>query len=148
MRLLIFLLLNFIIGFISDIVLNDLSREPLSTIIPSKIIQSLSSYFKKKSIIQAALYAGVTVAIVLIPIIIITRLYFDIYKEKLLFIGLAFVTGYVADILIDNYNLLGSSLKPYYRQAGSGFWGGFAIAFSVSISFMIQEYILPYVNKK
>ena len=143
MKVSTFLFINFIIGFISDIILNDLSRKPASTIFPSKIIQSLNSYFVNKSIIQAANYAGLTVIIVLIPTILLFNLYFNLFENKLLFTIVSFITGFISDIIIDKMNLFGNSLKPFYKLAGSGFWGGMAIAFSVFLSYLIQIYLLP-----
>ena len=143
MKVSTFLFINFIVGFISDIILNDLSRKPASTIFPSKIIQSLNSYFVNKSIIQAAIYAGLTVIIVLIPTILLFNLYFNLFENKLLFTIVSFITGFISDIIIDKMNLFGNSLKPFYKLAGSGFWGGMAIAFSVFLSYLIQIYLLP-----
>lgn len=138
MKLFTFVFINFIVGFISDIILNDLSRRP-----STKIIQSLYIYFKHKSIIQAAIYAALTVIIVLIPTIIIFNLFFDVFENKILFTGFSFVTGYIADVIIDKLNIFGNTLKPYYKLAGSGLWGGIALAFSVVISYLIQIYLLP-----
>lgn len=138
-----FLFINFIVGFISDIILNDLSRKPASQVFPSKIIQSLNIYFLNKSIIQAGIYAGLTVVVVLIPTIILFNLYFDIFENKLLFTIFSFITGFISDIIIDKLNIFGNTLKPFYKLAGSGVWGGLAIVFSVVISYLIQIYLLP-----
>lgn len=138
-----FLFINFIVGFIADIFLNDLSRKPASRLFPSKIIQSLNIYFINKSIIQAAIYAGLTVIVVLIPTIILFNLYFDVFENKLLFTIFSFITGFISDIIIDKLNIFGNTLKPFYKLAGSGLLGGLAIAFSVVISYLIQIYLLP-----
>ena len=53
------------------------------------------------------------------------------------------ITGFISDIIIDKMNIFGNTLKPFYKLAGSGFWGGLAIAFSVVISYLIQIYLLP-----
>jgi hypothetical protein len=142
MKTIIFLLINFIVGFVSDIILNDLSRKPASRIFQSKIIRSLRPYFIRKSIIQAAIYAGITVVIVLLPTIYIFNIYFDVFENIFNFILLSFCMGYIADILIDKLNIFGKTLKPYYNIAGSGLWGGMAIMFSVIISYIIQFVIL------
>ena len=138
-----FLFINFIVGFIADVILNDLSRKPASQVFPSKIIQSLNIYFINKSIIQAAIYAGLTVVVVLIPTIYLFNLYFDIFENKLLFTIFSFITGFISDIIIDKLNIFGNTLKPFYKLAGSGLWGGLAIAFSVIVSYLIQIYLLP-----
>ena len=138
-----FLFINFIVGFIADVILNDLSRKPASQLFPSKIIQSLNIYFINKSIIQAAIYAGLTVIFVLIPTIYLFNLYLDVFENKLLFTIFSFITGFISDIIIDKLNIFGNTLKPFYKLAGSGLWGGLAIAFSVVISYLIQIYLLP-----
>lgn len=143
MNIFTFLFINFIVAFVSDILLNDLSRKPLSLVFPSKIIQSLHIYFVNKSIVQAGIYAGLTVLIVLIPTILLFNLYFDVFRNKVLFSIFSFITGFISDIIIDKMNIFGNSLKPFYKLAGSGFWGGLAIAFSVCLSYIIQIYILP-----
>ena len=71
-----FIFINFIVGFISDIVLNDLSRMKN---IDMPIIKSLQPYFNKKSIVEAAFYAGLTVVLTLIPILILHKYLLPIF---------------------------------------------------------------------
>lgn len=138
-----FVFLNFIVGFVSDIVLNDLS---CMSSIKSDIIKSLCGYFKNKKIIEAAVLAGITVVIVLIPTII---MFIYIKKTKLLINELAllnilgFIFGYIFDILIEKLDIFGETLRPYYKVAGSGFYGGLALMFSINLSYIIQMYLLP-----
>ena len=146
MNIITFLFINFLIGFISDIILNDLSRKPASLIFSSKIIKSLNIYFINKSIIQAGIYAGLTVVFVLLPTIIIFNMYYDIFDNKILFTIFSFITGYLSDIIIETLNIFGDTLKPFYKIAGSGLWGGLAIAFSVILSYLIQIYLLPILK--
>ena len=143
MKIITFLFINFVVGFLSDIILNDLSRQPASELFKSKIIQSLKIYFKNKSIIHAAFNAGITVVIILIPTILLFTLYSNIFENKILFIFSTFVMGFIADIIIDKLNIFGDTLKPFYKLAGSGLLGGLAIVFSVIISYLIQIYLLP-----
>jgi uncharacterized membrane protein len=143
MKIITFLFINFVVGFLSDIILNDLSRQPASELFKSKIIQSLNIYFKNKSIIHAAFNAGITVVIILIPTILLFTLYSNIFENKILFIFSTFVMGFIADIIIDKLNIFGDTLKPFYKLAGSGLLGGLAIVFSVIISYLIQIYLLP-----
>ena len=143
MNIFTFLFINFIVGFISDIILNDLSRKPAALLFSSQIIQSLNMYFMNKSIIQAAIYAGITVLIILIPAIVLFNMYFNVFENMILFTGFSFLVGFIADIIIDKMNIFGNSLKPYYKLAGSGLLGGLAISFSVVISYVLQIYLLP-----
>jgi len=55
----------------------------------------------------------------------------------------SFVLGFVADIVIDNLKIFGSTLDEYYRIAGAGLWGAFAIVMSVIVSYIVQKYLLP-----
>jgi len=132
-----FIFINFIVGFISDIILNDLSK---SSFINSPIIKSLQPYFKKKLIIEAGFYAGLTVVLTLIPILILHKYLVPLFDipELILLILLGFIIGYIIDILIEKLDIFGASLHQYYKLAGSGFYGGLAIVFSIIISYVIQ----------
>ena len=137
-----FIFINFIVSFISDIILNDLSN---SSYINSPIIKSLQPYFKNKLIIEAAFYAGLTVILTLIPIVIMHKYLLPLLKipEILLIILLGFIIGYLVDILIEKLDIFGTTLHHYYKLAGSGFYGGLAIVFSIIISYILQIYLLP-----
>ena len=137
-----FIFINFIVSFLSDIILNDLSQSPF---INSPIIKSLKKYFDKKYIIEAAFYAGLTVVLSLIPILILHKYLLPIFNipEILLLIILGFIIGYLVDILIEKLDIFGPSLHKYYKLAGSGFYGGLAIVFSIIVSYILQIYLLP-----
>ena len=135
-----FLLLNGIIGFFSDIILNLLSTKinVLSTLIP---------YFNHHSMFRAALYASITVLIVVTIIVGIYKLMFNKYlpttlKECIVFFIITFIIGYIADIVIYRINIF-PKLKLYYKEFGDGLWGALAILFSVVLSY----FILYYYNK-
>ena len=137
-----FIFINFIVGFTSDIVLNDMSKMRN---IDVPIIKSLQIYFEKKYIIEAAFYAGLTVIITLIPILILHNYLLPILQidELFLLIILGFIIGYIVDILIKKLDIFGPSLHKYYKLAGSGFYGGLAIVFSIIVSYLLQIYLLP-----
>lgn len=120
------LIINFVIGFISDIVLNVLSRYKVT-----QILSSLLPYFKENGILKSAILAGITTYIS-------AYITLNIFGQSI--IG-AFVVGYILDIVIDKYNIFGDSLKPYYKTAGSGLWGGIAIMFAMIISLFIIKNI-------
>lgn len=136
----LFILLNFIISLFSDILLNDLSKN-------FGIITELKPYFLNKSIIIAGVYAGVTIISALIPVMIISKYIFGFYtpynlNQLLKFNILAFIIGYIYDIFIEKANIF-NGLDQYYKKYGSGFWGAFAFILSITISYIIQKYILP-----
>ena len=151
MKLFTFVFINFVVSFISDIVLNDLSNPPQPFIFNSEIINSLQTYFKNKSIIVAGIYAGITICLSLLLVCFISELLFRFYVpnnlyELLLFCGLAFPIGFLIDIVIDKLNIFGKSLQPYYKIAGSGLWGAIAFIFSIVISYSLQKYVVPLLS--
>ena len=141
-----FIFINFIVSFISDIILNDLSQ---SSYINSPIIKSLQPYFQKKSIVEAAFYAGLTVVLTLIPILILHKYLLPIFDipELLLLIILGFIIGYIIDIFIEKIDIFGPTLHKYYTLAGSGFYGALAIIFSIIVSYYIQLIFIEGYDK-
>ena len=109
-----FIFVNFIVSFMSDIFLNDIANKQLFKT-RSAILLSLQSYFKEKSIIISASAAGLTVILCLIITSLISKLIFNYYLPNNLyklfsFNILAFIIGYIADILIDRFDIFGRSL--------------------------------------
>lgn len=147
-----FIFVNFIVSLFSDIILNDLANKKLYNT-QSKIILSLDSYFKNKSIMISGIYAGLTVIICLIFTTFISKLIFNFYlpnnlRELFFFNILSFITGYIADILIDRLDIFGKSLHNYYKIAGSGFWGAIAFLFSINISYFINLILCELITRK
>ena len=135
MQDILFLLSNSLIGFTSDIVLNYLSNYKILN------LDTLKPYFKNKSTFKAALYAMITVLIIIVIIMQTFKLYYnktlpENINETLVYLLLTFVIGYIADIIIHKLNIF-PKLKLYYKVIGSGLWGGFAILFSVSTSLLL-----------
>ena len=143
MKVISFIFINFIVSFLSDIILNDLSKTSISP-----VIQSLEIYFKDKSIIYSAFLAGITIVLALIITMLFTSILFGFYVpssnyELIRFLCVGFIIGYIIDILIDQYNIFGNSLDKYYKIAGAGLWGAVAFIFSIGISYIIQKFLLP-----
>jgi hypothetical protein len=139
-----FLFLNFAIGFFSDLVLNILSRSS-SYSIPA--IRALKPYFNHyNSPILPAVYAGLTVLSVLLITIFFSYFLFGFAsplnrKQLYPFLLLSFPIGYLADILIYKLQIFGSSLNPFYKIAGAGFWGAMSFIFAISVAFFLQQII-------
>ena len=134
-----FILINGLVGFFSDIILNGLSNYKLMN------LNTLRPYFNHHSIIGAASLASITVVIVVYIICFLYKLLYDKYlpetnRERIVFIILTFIIGYIADILIHRLNIF-PKLKLYYKVVGGGLWGGLAITFSVILSYLILYYI-------
>lgn len=132
-----FVLLNFLIAFVSDLVLNALSRSPYSP----AAVQALRSYFGKRVIVPAFL-AGLTVVTVLLLTMVLSELVFHFTaprntRQLVLFLLLAAPLGFVADIVIYRGQVFGASLNPFYKIAGAGFWGALAFLFAIGLSYLV-----------
>lgn len=140
MNIYIFLVINFIVSFISDIFLRVLS-------INYNIITSLKPYFRSITIIESCLYASIIIEIALIITIFFSKFIngFIIPNnniELLRFSLLAFIIGYIIDILIYKTRLF-NNLDLYYKENGAGFWGSMAFVFSILISYYITQILNP-----
>lgn len=139
MNIHIFLIINFIIGFVSDIVLNKLSYYNFMK------LNTLRPYFENKTIMVAALYAGITVYVIVGIISIVFRIFNKRYlpstqKEYIIYLLLTFVIGFIADYIIYWIDIF-PKLELYYKEVGKGLWGGLAILFSVMIGLLIKHII-------
>lgn len=135
----IFMFLNFAISFMSDIMLNILSTN-------FNIVKSLQPYFYKQSIIKCAFDAGLTVLFALVINMFFSYMLFGFVVPNnvtnlIQFCMLAFLIGYILDILIYKFKIFGDRLNVYYKTLGAGFWGGLAFVFSIVISYFIQKNI-------
>lgn len=152
MKLITFLILNFIVSAVSDIVLNDLANNKGPKFIKSDIISSLKLYFQHKSIIVSSMYAGLTICFAVIMLSLISKQTLGYYvpsnfKQLLVYLFIAFIIGFLLDIAIDKLNIFGNSLHSYYKLAGAGLLGALAFIFSIVISYIIQKYLLPLLVK-
>ena len=95
MKVIIFITIVFIVSLLSDIMLNLLSKNRLTKEYNLKIILSLKPYFKNKSMIQSAVYAGITIIVALLINMLISKTIFGFYvprnnSELIKFICIAF----------------------------------------------------------
>jgi hypothetical protein len=133
-----FILVNFVVSAISDLVLNILSRQNISP----KEITSLKSYFDLHSPITTAIYAGLTVVSVLIVNILLANILFKFsiptnISQLFIFILIAYPLGYFADIFIYKYSVFGNELDEYYETTGAGVWGALAFVFAIIASYTL-----------
>lgn len=136
---LIFVLLNFFIGFFSDIVLNI-----------TNLVPSLTPYFKNKTIIGSAFYAGLTIVAALVITESISSMIFGFsiplqMEQFYKFIILTAIVGYLADWYIYKTKVFGSDLDQYYKSLGVGFWGSAAFIVSVVISYFLLKVYQIYL---
>lgn len=139
----LFIIINFCVAYVSDNVLNDLSKYS-----KIKAFTSLSAYFKKKSIVGAGIYAGLTVAVATIILMILYKVVFNTYLPNtkshhlfsstfmvyFIFFILAYCIGYALDILIYRMNVF-DDLEPFYNEMGAGNGGALSFLFSLILSF-------------
>jgi hypothetical protein len=115
-------------------VLNDLSKY--SNI---KAFSSLAPYFKNKSIVVAGIYAGLTVAIATLALMLLYRMIFNVYLPNapstyFVFFVMAYAIGYALDVFIYKMNIF-NNLQPFYNEVGAGNGGALSFLFSLSLSF-------------
>jgi hypothetical protein len=139
----LFIIINFCVAYVSDNVLNDLSKYS-----KIKAFRSLSPYFKKKSIVGAGIYAGLTVAIATILLMIIYNTIFNTYLPNtssfkyssstfmvyFIFFIIAYLIGYAMDVFIYKMNIF-DNLQTFYKEVGAGNGGALSFIFSLSLSF-------------
>ena len=139
MNVFLFIIINFFVGFFSDIVLNI-----------TNIVTSLKPYFTNKTMIESAIYAGITIVIALLVTMFFSEILFHFtvpnnIQELMKFSVLAFFIGYISDYFIYYMHVFGNRLDLYYKTLGIGFWGAMAFLFSILISYFIQKYIIPHI---
>jgi hypothetical protein len=140
MKIFTFLSINFVISFLSDILLYNLSTK-------FNIIPSLKSYYYNQSILKCGFDAAITIEVALIITMIVSWCIFGILIPKnnnqlFYFCILAFIIGYIIDKCIEKLHIFGHRLDEYYKTYGSGFWGASAFLFSILISYFIEKKIL------
>ena len=141
---LLFILINFCVAYVSDNVLNDLSKYS-----KIKAFSSLSSYFKNKSIVVAGVYAGLTVAIATIALMFLYRMIFNEYLPTdsgtlTAYFVMAYAIGYALDVFIYKMNIF-NNLQPFYNEVGAGNGGALSFLFSLAVSFGLLK-IVKYLT--
>ena len=140
----LFILFNFIIGFVSDLILNYLSTNNI-------FVKSLKPYFENKNFIVAGVYAGLTIVIALIVLIYLSKIIFKFkvpnkLSEVIKYLILAYIIGYIFDYLIYKFKIF-DGLDQYYKELGVGHWGALAFIFSIILSLITQKFIIKDYNK-
>jgi hypothetical protein len=140
MKLSIFILVAFVVGFICDVVLNDLSKR-------TKLFSSLTPYYNSESITKLAIYSGIIISGATIILMLLFFLLFKKYLptnmfETLMFFLIAYIWGYILDVVIDKTELFGKLLKPFYKEFGSGNSGAIAFIFALVLSLFIFKVVL------
>lgn len=139
----LFIIINFCVAYVSDNVLNDLSKYS-----KIKAFKSLSPYFKKKSIVGAGIYAGLTIAVATILLIILYNAIFNSYLPNtssfkfssstfmayFIFFIIAYFIGYALDVFIYKMNIF-DNLQTFYKEVGAGNGGAVSFIFSLTLSF-------------
>jgi len=130
-----FVFTNFFVAFFSDIALNLFGFIP-----------SLRSYFQDKTVIESAIYAGLTVFFALLITMTLAKIFFGFTvpttnSTLVNYCILAFALGYLIDIFINRFHVFGHSLDLYYTTLGEGFWGAVAFVFSILVSYFFMKIV-------
>jgi hypothetical protein len=150
----LFIIINFCVAYVSDNILNDLSKY--SNI---KAFKSLLPYFKKKSIIGAGIYAGITVAFATILLMILYKTIFNTYLPStssfhfvsstfiayFIFFAMAYFIGYVFDVFIYRMNIF-DNLQAFYKEVGAGNGGALSFLFSLALSFVLLKMVIYLIE--
>jgi hypothetical protein len=141
----LFIIINFFVSYVSDNVLNDLSKYT-----PYKALTSLAPYFKNKSIVVAGIYAGLTVVFATILLMLFNRLFLNTYlpesrSEFIITILTAYVIGYALDVFIYKMNIF-DNLQLFYKTVGAGNGGALSFLFSLIISFIVLKLVFFLVD--
>jgi hypothetical protein len=145
----LFVIINFCVAYVSDNVLNDLSKYS-----KIKAFKSLSPYFKNNSIVGAGIYAGLTVVVATILLVILYNAIFNTYLPNtssftfsssvfmayLLFFIIAYFIGYALDVFIYKMNIF-DNLQTFYKEVGAGNGGALSFLFSLILSFGILNLV-------
>ena len=136
-----FVFVNFLVSATADIVLNDMANH-------YSLFVSLKPYFREKSVLYAALLAGLTVAGATVLLLPLSKIIFKFYtpttfKQLALFLALSYPLGFIIDKMIEKMEIFGPTLIPFYKKYGSGHSGAIAFVFSLFISFLLQKYLIP-----
>ena len=142
----LFIIINFCVSYVSDTVLNDLSKYT-----HVKAFTSLAPYFKNKPIVLAGIYAGITVSLATILLLLFTRQFLNTYlpttnSEFAATILIAYVIGYALDVFIYKMNLF-DNLEPFYKIVGAGNGGALSFIFSLIVSFITLHVIFFLVGE-
>lgn len=145
----LFVIINFCVAYVSDNVLNDLSKHS-----KIKTFKSLLPYFKKKTIVGAGIYAGLTVAIATIIVMMFYKPIFNTYLPDttsltrsfsvfmvyFTFFVIAYIIGYALDVFIYKMNIF-DNLQPFYNEVGAGNGGAVSFLFSLAVSFIVLKLV-------
>lgn len=142
----LFIIINFCVSYVSDNVLSDLSKYT-----HVKAFTSLAPYFKNKPIVLAGIYAGITVSLATILLLLFTRQFLNTYlpttnSEFAATILIAYVIGYALDVFIYKMNLF-DNLEPFYKIVGAGNGGALSFIFSLIVSFITLHVIFFLVGE-
>jgi hypothetical protein len=147
---LLFIIINFCVAYVSDNVLNDLSKYS-----KIKTFKSLSPYFKKKSIVGAGIYAGLTIVTATIILMVSYNTIFNTYLPDttsfkyfstafmtyFIFFVIAYLIGYALDVFIYRMNIF-DNLQPFYNEVGAGNGGALSFLFSLIVSLVVLKLVI------
>ena len=129
----------FVISLISDIILHYLAIQPHA----NTLLKSLRPYYKAYGHILSPLFAAITVVVVFLIQIstwyaIYSHPFPTSYIQTWIFMGMAVLYGYVADVFIYKFQVFGNTLEKYYAIPGAHVWGILAYLFALIGAFTMM----------
>ena len=146
-----FIGMNVMLSAMITIILHDMSRPPISEWIESPIIDSLTSYYKNRSIIQTAFYSGFTHFIIIFISMVISYFAFQFKYPKtalqLVYLyGVVFPVAFIVAYLSKYLDIIGD-LEAYYEEINPGVAEGVRSLITVTASYGFMKFFLSFICK-
>jgi len=139
MNTLLFLsVILFLVGFVSDLILQKTPGVPA--------IELLKPFWDQYGTYGSAALAGLTTLGAGLVVLTLSYLFFTVmgvqsnpWAYLLMTLAIAFVFGFFIDIMMNRDNWFGPSLRRWYDGMGevnAAMWGGLALVFTVGIALL------------
>ena len=151
MHLFTFIGINVMLTVIITVVLFDMSRPPISDWIHSPILDSLTTYYKNRSITQIAISTGLTKTIILLCSMLISFFAFRFSYprtaiELVYFYCIVFPISFIVAYLLRYVNLE-DDLESYYEKMNPGIASGIHSLLTVSMTYVFMKFFLSFLCK-
>lgn len=152
LQVILFVGINFLITFICNLLLNDLSNNKIISTNLS-LIYSFQEYFKDKSILLAAFYPSIILAIFVFFVIILSKFILKFWipeniNNLIKFNIIALIMGFIMNLFIRYSKIFGNSLNNFYKKNGSSIIISLGLLFSINASYIIIKTLCEVLKRK
>ena len=149
MKFYTFFIFNISISIALTILLIDLSRPPISTIIDSNIIDSLQPYYENRTILQSALNTAMIHGFVLAISMGVFYAAFGSFMPKSsvqvgYFLGISLPLTFIICNIVKYMNVF-ADLDMYHEAINPGLPEMVRMMTTVCVSYTTQKFVLPYL---